>query len=1260
MVVLLLSGFLAAAEPVAAQTSIQQRAYPVKHLSLDEATQQVRQLLSGDTNCVVFADQESNRLLVQAPADKLAQVGQLLGQVDRPAAPAQPAPTVAVEPYLKAYPVAPQQQAAAAEWAAKLQLPAGNRVAYDQHNNQLLVMGPDNLHRFVGQQLGTTGEPAPAAALPQVAANQEPTPAPQQPQPAQVAQPTVATGGTAMRLQLRTMNGEQLHQRLEQLLSRPLPATATNGDQRISFRAEMIPGAGVTLNVARDSGDLLLSGTPEQKRAWQSVLSAMDTPQTSQSSTHVVATKPKTEAQIREALQVVQASAGQRGTNRAQARMVNMLFQPQDESAPAEGDDAVAAVPFTGAGDEEGVEGADGALMGPVQIQFVEGLDIILIKGNKRDVERVKAIINRIEQVSLETVPKVEVVSLEHVESSAMARLLERVYTEVLGPRTGTLSITPLGKPNSLMLIGRPENVETALELVKQIDVPVEPTTRFEVFPLKFAVAGDVKQIIDAYITDQEQTFSSNPGSNNNQDDLPSLRPRALVVADFRTNSLFVNAGPRDMSEIATMIRKLDVNRGAAIDEVRVFPLRNTLAEDMADVLREAVLARDEGSAQEGGDATSARVSALQLMIIDPENQRKLESGVLANIRIAADSQANNLVITAPSESMELIAALIEQLDRVPEAEAEIKVFTIVNGDAVALTEMLQELFTSDNNSGDGPSMGAGDNSLVKLQFSVDERTNSIIAAGTQDNLAVVYAILLQLDASETRERRTEVYRLKNSPAEDVAEALNEWLQEKRDAEEAAELTMSPFEQIDREVIIVPELVNNSLIVSATDRYFKEIAQLIEQLDERPPMVMIQVLIAEVRLNDTDEFGVELGLQDSILFDRSVLDSFETIDTTTTTQSAGGATITTTQQNVINSPLSPGFNFNNQTPGNNGSTQALATAGTVATQGLSSFALNRVNQELGFGGFVFSASSNSVSTLLRALQENRRLEVLSRPQVSALDNQVATVSIGQSVPRIVGTSISEYGQQNSVSYEDVGIIMQVTPRVSPDGMVVMNIEATKSDVGSESEGIPIFAGTDGTVIRAPKIDQITATTTVAAASGQTVVLSGLLSKETLDVHRRVPILSEIPLLGDLFRYDGVTEQRSELLIIMTPRVIRNEEDAEMIKQVESARMSWVLGDVISMHGPSGLRSRCDDWSDADSVFPTQIPGDSELMPVPTEGDMYEPQEAEPQLQQPEQAYDVVIPESQSANSRTGSATVPVGYQQPTGPAIRRLPALGTP
>ena len=123
----------------------------------------------------------------------------------------------------------------------------------------------------------------------------------------------------------------------------------------------------------------------------------------------------------------------------------------------------------------------------------------------------------------------------------------------------------------------------------------------------------------------------------------------------------------------------------------------------------------------------------------------------------------------------------------------------------------------------------------------------------------------MRLDDSETGHRKTEVFRLKNSYADKVAESINKFLSTERQIQmQQTPGMISAFEQIDREVVVVPELVSNSLILSAMLRFFGEVKSIIEQLDARPPMVMIQVLIAQIELDNTDQFGVELGLQDGL------------------------------------------------------------------------------------------------------------------------------------------------------------------------------------------------------------------------------------------------------------------------------------------------------------------------------------------------------------------------------------------------------------
>ncbi|MDZ4821571.1 MAG: secretin N-terminal domain-containing protein [Planctomycetota bacterium] len=993
-----------------------------------------------------------------------------------------------------------------------------------------------------------------------------------------------------------------------------------------------------------------------------------------------------------------------------------MLFQPEggEPAAPPPGTRDPAVPPGAPAeGTAEGDAADAGSLIGPVQIEFLEGLDVIVIRGNPRDVERVTKIIEEIERQSLETVPKIELLQLQHADGQAMAALVTTLYDQVLSPRQGRVDITPLVRPNALLLIGRDEAVQTVVDLIKRLDQPVNPETQFQVFPLKHASATEaqvtVQRVITANPNTDPNTEESNLGGTGTTP--PALASRGFVIADFRTNSLIVRASPTDLREIELLISKIDVATSGTVNELRVFTLRNSLADELAPVLQNAINGQQtpgraggqqgqnqgqgqgpggqqfpgQGGAQQGRQGAQQnqqqqiRSAMLQFLTVDAAGKQAYRSGILTDVRVTADAKSNAVLVSAPAESMELIAALINELDQVPTSTAQIKVFTIVNGDAQSMVQMLQTLFGLQQTGArqGGPAQVflqqfgggdvSGDSPLVSLRFSVDQRTNSIVASGSSGDLQVVEAILLRLDESDIRDRKSTVYRLKNSPALEVANTINQFLSSRRDLQQQTPGLVSAFEQFEREVVVVPESGSNSLIVSATPRYFDEIKRIVEQLDARPAMVMIQVLIAEVTLNNTDEFGIELGLQDSILFDRSILGDIAYQTTATT---FGNPPTTVEQQTIVSATNTPGFNFNNSQPlGNSGSSSALDRASVIGGQGLSNFAVGRINNELGFGGLVLSASSESLSFLLRALSESRRVDVLSRPQVMTMDNQPAYIQVGQSVPFIQSTSYTNFGQQNNISYEEVGLILNVIPRISPDGLVVMELDAERSDVGPEAEGIPISINNNGQVIRSPRINRTFAHTTISALNGQTVVLGGLITKQHAETHRRVPILADIPILGHLFRYDNVQNRRTELLIMMTPRIVRNERDADCIKQVESSRMSWCLADVIRMNGDLGLRGRSGEWTDAETnviypdVDPSMIeqivPGSEEVTTPPPAGEDILPTPGVPSVVVPVDPNTGRLPPPSSAPPEQLRIPFNIPAQQPGGvPGPTSAPPLG--
>jgi type II secretion system protein D len=777
-----------------------------------------------------------------------------------------------------------------------------------------------------------------------------------------------------------------------------------------------------------------------------------------------------------------------------------------------------------------------------VQVETLPDLGIIILRGRQKEVEELSRIIRELERLGADTTPEIRIVELKHTRGDAIQRIIQTVSNDLVNTRQGRVTVTPLFKPNALLLVGWGDAVGVVTDLIEKLDQPVAVDSQFEVFRLVNAQVAQIQANITTFFTARE-----------------GLGPKVQVVSDLRTNSLIVYASPRDMEEVRRLITELDVDNYRKIQQARIVKVRNALASELATTLQNAIKA-----AQGTGPQQAA---VLELLAIDSAGEKVLRSGVLDQVQVTPNPLNNTLIISGPAESMDLLDALIKQLDVVG-SSAQIKVFRVENGDAASLVQMLRSLLPGETSASLKLSSDADEPSLAPLRFSIDARTNSIIATGSEGDLRIIEALLLRLDEREFSQRKNTVYRLKNAPAVDVALAINNFLRSERQAQEISPGTLSPFEQIEREVVVVPEPVGNRLIVSATPRYYEEIERLIEQLDEPPPQVVIQVLIAEVSLENVDEFGVELGLQDSILFDRSLLDNLITTTRTTNFSTPSGI-VTTTEQVIQSATNEPGFNFNNTPLGNSGSQKSLATSNSVGGQGLSNFAVGRMNGELGFGGLVLSASSESISMLLRALEECKRLEVLSRPQVRTLDNQPAFIQVGQRVPRIVGSTVNQNGQSNAITLENVGLILGVTPRISPDGAVVMEVDAERSALGPESDGIPVSIAPDGSVIRSPRIDTTTAQATVSASSGETIILGGLITKKTLTIDRRVPLLSKIPLLGNFFRYDLNQQERAELLIILTPYVIRGPEDEYRLKQAEYSRMSWCICDAEAIHGDIG-------------------------------------------------------------------------------------------
>ncbi len=986
------------------------------------------------------------------------------------------------------------------------------------------------------------------------------------PQPAVPNRP-IAAEAVSKNYRLRNISGPALESKLiEKLGTRFVPVKNVENTPNLGrFRLPVKDGTDIELSIDRPNGVATVLGSAPMVDATLQLVQLLDAPNGGTVTTEVVPVQRGNLVPVKQATETIAKetnkdkdplapSGGYGGvppTPPAPVQTPNFQ-RPADEATARFSTPNVQNLPVPG-----GMEGNSGGIVGPIQIDVIDGLDTIVVRGPKKDVALILDMVNQIEAMSLEHEPVLELVDLKNADSYRVGQMVQQLYQQVYQARRGSVTMLPLVKPNSILLIGKKESVDTAKELIAKLDTPVAPDTEFLVIRLKNASADAV------------QTYLTNFYSNRQ-----NLGAQILVVSDYRTNSLIVQGSPRDLTEAAALVKQLDTEGSDAVNTVKTFQLRNAMASELATTLQNAISGTTTGStglAGTGGGASAqsgrTRTPSLQLGTVDA-NGNLLKANVLLDVRVTADTRSNTLIVSAPTETMPLVEALIKELDQLPSAESQIKVFTLNNGDASTLTTVLTTLFQQTTQTGGGfggggtqsssqiatvrPGIDEGESTLVSVRFATDTRTNSIIACGSAGDMSVVEAILLRLDEENSNNRKVMVFKLVNKPADQLAPVLQQYITNERQLEiqnSGTYYPQSPQEQYRKEVVIVAEPLSNSLIVSSTPRYVEQIRKIVHQLDERPLMVAIQVLIAEVTMKNNREFGIELGLQDSLLFDRSLMSG---------TPAA----------------LHPGFLFGDPSQG---LPLGNVNPGSVGSQGITSLNVGRTG-ESGATGFMFSASSESVSILIRALEEDSRVRILSRPQLTTLHNLRGSIQIGQKVPYVTGTNTNYGGTtSNTTDWMDVGVILDVTPRITPDGMIVMDLYAEKSKVGPMSEGIPI--GSAGNVpLYQPRIDLTKAQTTVSAMNGQTIVFAGLITEQKDTITRSVPFLNKIPVVKHLFEYKQNKCERSEMLIVMTPTIIRNEMDMELLKQQEASRMHWCISDVMKFTGNSNMRLRTDDWS----------------------------------------------------------------------------------
>jgi hypothetical protein len=207
----------------------------------------------------------------------------------------------------------------------------------------------------------------------------------------------------------------------------------------------------------------------------------------------------------------------------------------------------------------------------------------------------------------------------------------------------------------------------------------------------------------------------------------------------------------------------------------------------------------------------------------------------------------------------------------------------------------------------------------------------------------------------------------------------------------------------------------------------------------------------------------------------------------------------------------------------------------------------------------------------------------------AVENQLGRVLVGATVRFVSNSSITNGIVQNSVEPVDIGVILEITPRVTPDGMIVMRVNATNSTLGAEAQGTVVATSATGAPIRVPQILKTEAQTTIMSRHGQTVVFSGLIREEKTQFERGAPFLSDIPVLGNLFKFQGENASRKELMILLTPYLVDGDEDIDQLNAEDFDRMHWCINDVAEVYGTVNYDQSGESYSSPQTYRPDSDP-----------------------------------------------------------------------
>ncbi len=581
--------------------------------------------------------------------------------------------------------------------------------------------------------------------------------------------------------------------------------------------------------------------------------------------------------------------------------------------------------------------------------------------------------------------------------------------------------------------------------------------------------------------------FGGGQGGGNGGGGRPARAGSTVKAsADDFSNSLIVKANDSDQTEVKDLIKQLDKPSDLPV-QPKVYKLKYAVSDDLVSVVQNVL----NSTVPRGkGGATTQQTQGPQAFF------SAIRGGQAGAGQVTSESRSNSLIVTATVENLKLVDAVIMDLDTNVPIQTTTFVFPLNNARADAVSNLLQQAFGTRaglNNAGasrtpattparttNNSGTGGGRNTPAPL--------GGALPTSPTDNLASL-PIQLQDANAQYGDLLTNVGVTQGFGRQFFGGGQgggNQNSQNKAPTSRDEQGKLINVRDLTGQVTTVPDLNTNSIIVVTSPDNVAVIKSILDQLDKMPQQVVIETVIAEATLTATDKLGIEWK--------------------------AGGST-----SRVTGDP-------------------------TSKQNGVSDFGLQSATPTL--QGLRYTITGANLSTYINALKSDSKFQVLSSPRIFTTNNIQSQINISQSVPYVLSSRQDVNGNFTfNYAFQDVGIVLTVTPHIMSNGYVTMEVTQTANDL----QGYTSF--------NAPIVNQRQADTTVSVKDGESVILGGIIRKTINSTVNKVPLLGDLPLLGSLFRSTSKTNEKTELLVFLTPHIIKDDVDAQQLRQRQEKQLS---------------------------------------------------------------------------------------------------------